>query len=205
VAEKGFTAFTPNFGVPSATYGVLVRNPNAATWVATTVYLDITLREHAGAVVGTDSIESISTFLPGATAALGGGMATDGTDVASMDVVIRRQGWETADAFGPAEITAGPATTRSFVGPEGTESRLQVTCTLTSTFPDAVTNLTVRVIYRDEQGAIIGGMETGADIDNIDLDIQPAVPTEVALLDLFPPPSGVPIAECHPNFESERR
>lgn len=208
VAEQGFSTYRPSFSEPVVSYGVVIRNPNPASWYVGFAYLKVTFLDVKGATIGADTVGSVHTVPPGGTAAWA---ATDlfgrfkGT--ASIRVDVTRTRWVRDTEVQAAAITAGPAVGRP-VAPDGTISihtRLAVTCDLTSTFPSPVSDMNVTLLFRDAGGTIIGGDVESADVDGVDLVVPPGGPTTVDLLAGSPPLSGVPVVDCVPNYSAPEK
>jgi hypothetical protein len=203
VLEQGFTAWPVEFLGNKVSYAVALRNPNPSTWVADRVLVTFTFRDATGAVVLIDDLGTVYTVLPGqTTAVVTNGLADDpATLPTSMEVAIVETDWVQAADVTPGAVTMGPAVTR----PEPDGDRypgLFVECDATSTYTSVLPSVAVHLVYRDAAGVIIGGSlnRVGADAGGL----PGAATTSLELFDYFPPPPGVPAAECYSSFVTPR-
>lgn len=158
VAESGFLGFQREFGdSPSASWAVLLHNPNSDHWIATDVRVNITFQRSTGEPVKTET-DSVAAILPGQTVAIAPlGGSTDVAGAEAVDVQARVSSWEEADqAIG--KFTASNVATR-----ERAYGGLQTNGTLTSSFTRDLQDILATAVYRDAAGRIIGGSSTFVD------------------------------------------
>lgn len=154
VAGHGFTQMPPDsIGNSYMSYGVVIKNPNLNEY-AEDVRVNITMLDAAGAVVNSES-DSIALILPGQEVAIGANTGAAG--VAKLDVQVLGEDW--SKQVGPV----GTFTT------EGVQTRpdqyfgYNTTGTIVSTFAKNLENVQATAIYRNAEGAIIGGQFTYVD------------------------------------------
>jgi len=155
VTAYGFTA-NAEFG--SATYAVVVANPNA-TWVPTFVNLSITFYDAAGTVLTTQD-EYLTAILPEGEAAVAGD-AFDAGEAAEMEVQISRlseSDWQEIDEgeAGRYQYDRVQTVREQFGG-------MKTTGLVLSEFESEQNNIRVNVVYYDSAGAIVGGAFTYVD------------------------------------------
>jgi hypothetical protein len=143
VVDSGFTVVDGN-----ASYGVVIRNPNAAGWVAEFVSVQITFFDATGPTK-TES-DTLRAVLPGQETAVGG-TAFDVDRAERMEVRLGSVSWETID-FPPGRFVVENVRTRDrdFGGH-------RTTGIISSEFVERQDLIRVVAIYRNADGEIIGG------------------------------------------------
>jgi len=153
LAGNGFTQLPPDsIGNAYVSYGVIVKNPSDD--IATRVSLNVAFYNDAGVVVKADN-PTIDVILPGQTAAYGETLEVAGAT--RMEVQALVGNWQTATTTTGAFTASGVSTTtRDYGG-------LQTNATLSSTFGKDLKEVVAVAIYRDANGAIVGGDRTFVD------------------------------------------
>jgi hypothetical protein len=153
VVESGFTAFPDDQG-GSASYGAIIRNPNEA-WAAVRMEVHVDFYDTADAFLAGQDV--VVTVLPGQTTAIGGQVQGAG-DASRMEVVL------------PDDLTAfqlRTMTSERFEADVVQTSRAGGQTTtigrLNSLFATAQTFVQLVAVYRDADGAIIGGAGGGVE------------------------------------------
>lgn len=157
------------------TFAAVVVNPNT-DWLAQGVQVDVQFIGQDGAPVATDNA-FIELVLPDQRVAVAA-LFFDAPTVPVVDVAVSLDvaRWQQVD-----EVEGG-FTTGEVVTSEAEYSGVRTTFTLRSGFADALTDVGVTAVYRDEAGAIIGGADTFVD------RLEPGTDTqlEIALLANIP-------------------
>ncbi len=153
ITGNGFTQLPPNsIGASYVSYGVVVQNPSSD--IATRVSLNVAFYNDAGVVVKADN-SSIDVILPGQTAAYGETVPAAGAT--RMEVQALVGSWQTPSGTTGAFTASGVSTTpRDYLG-------LQTNATLSSTFAKDLKEVVAVAIYKDGNGAIVGGDRTFVD------------------------------------------
>jgi hypothetical protein len=153
ITGNGFTQLPPDsIGASYVSYGVVVQNPSDD--IATRVSLNVAFYNDAGVVVKAES-PTIDVILPGQTAAYGESIQAAGAT--RMEVQALVGSWEPTTAATGAFTASGVSTTpRDYLG-------LQTNATLASTFAKDLKEVVAVAIYRDGNGAIVGGDRTFVD------------------------------------------
>jgi len=147
VLELGFTGIDGG----SVSYAVVLRNPNAQLWHARAMEVSIGFFDVAGALVG--SIDRFVTVVAGQTTASGGLAAVAG-EATRMSVTVSDapQGWSESAGV-PGDVVLTDILTRHDRDGTRTEGRAG------STFPAALRDVQVVVVYRDLAGRPVGGLD----------------------------------------------
>jgi hypothetical protein len=153
IAGNGFTELPPDsIGNSYLSYGVVVSNPSHD--IATRVSLNVAFYDANGTVVKADN-PSIDVIIPGQTAAYGDTIQAAGAT--RMEVQALVGDWQTPTTTPGGFTASGVSTTpRDYGG-------LQTNATLTSTFAKDLKEIVASAIYRDGNGAIVGGDHTYVD------------------------------------------
>lgn len=188
VADKGVSIVEDRFDPArrEGTFAAIVVNPNT-DWLAQGVQVDVQFIGEGGAAVGNDSA-FIELVLPGqkvAVAALFFDAPT--APVIDMTVTLDVARWQEVD-----QVEGGFATT-NVVTSEAEYSGVRTTFLLRSDFPEALTDVAVTAVYRNEFGFIIGGADTF--VDRLDPGVD--TPLEIALLANIPV-EQVAVTELYP-------
>ncbi|MCB1006831.1 MAG: hypothetical protein R2699_05160 [Acidimicrobiales bacterium] len=150
VVQTGVTQMPATGGLPdTATYAVVIRNPNEA-WTAAPVLLSVEFYNADGAVVGTDN-QRVPVVLPGFPAAAANTMAMAGVE--RMEVKALVDTWWPAN---PDKVWGTLAATDVVFSPPE-QSPARVTGQITSTWSQNMKNLRLVSVQFDEGGAIVGG------------------------------------------------
>ena len=147
VVESGFSAAPDDQG-GSASYGAVLRNPNA-TWAAVRMEVHIDFLDAGGGFINGQDV--VVTILPGQTTAIGGHASGAGS-AASVEIKPLND----AVAFQTRAPADGTIET-SDVETVSAGGQTTTTGSLASTFPTEQTFVPLVAIYRDEIGAIVGG------------------------------------------------
>jgi hypothetical protein len=119
----------------------------------------------------------------------------------AMRVEVVDTNWADGEYRAPGAITMGPATARPGTGPgSDLNAQVLVDCSASSTFLSKLSSFFVSVVHLDAQGRIIGGSSHNTDLDGDTLSVPGGGSADFTLEALFAPPSGVPAAECSPDF-----
>lgn len=177
VADKGVSIVEDRFDPArrEGTFAVVVVNPNT-DWLAQGIQLDVQFIGQDGAPVAGDNA-FIELVLPGqrvAVAALFFDAPT--APVVDMTVSLDVARWQQVD-----EVEGGFATSEVTTS-EAEYSGVRTTFLLRSEFPEALTDVGVTAVYRNEAGFIIGGADTFVDR----LEPGTDTPLEIALLANIP-------------------
>lgn len=151
VTDTGFTALPDDQG-GSASYAALIRNPNLA-WAAVRMGVHVDFYDATGAFLKGEDV--VVTVLPGQTTAIGG-QAHGAGSATRMEVVLP----DDLTAFLPRPLTserfeAEVLTTSRAGGQTSTIGRLESKFATEQSFVQLV------AVYRDPDGAIIGGAGGG--------------------------------------------
>jgi hypothetical protein len=202
VVDQGFSAYAVQYSGNVTSWGVKLRNPNTGNLYATGVSLRVTFTDATGAVVLVEEGPVTADVAPGQVIAFGSTDIRGATGLATaMHVEVVDTNWTDGEYRAAGQITMGPATARPGTGP-GSDLNTQVVvdCSASSTFLSKLSSFFVSVLYLDAQGRIIGGSNHNSDIDGETLSVPGGGNARFTLEALFAPPSGVPAAECSPNF-----
>lgn len=137
-----------------ATYGVLIRNPNAEGWVSQYIDVQITFFD-ANGPTSTES-DTISALLPGQTTGIGN-TAYDVGKPTRMEVRLGSSDWEEIDYTPGRFVTRNVQTKDDRYGGHTTKG------VISSEFEDRHELIEVTAIYRNAAGEIIGGDFTFVD------------------------------------------
>jgi hypothetical protein len=147
----GFTFFEGS--TDTISYGVVISNPNATTYAASFVDVNITFFGAGDVIVGSES-ETLRYILPGQKGAVGG--TSFPTGAATRMEVVADGDYEELD-FTAGEFTfSGLSTTRDSYS-------TSTVGTISSTFEEKQEFVEVVVIWRNASGAILGGDFTFVD------------------------------------------
>jgi hypothetical protein len=131
-----------------ASFAVLLSNPNAETWVAQSVDVQVTFFDDSGPLA--TETEYASYVLPGQTTAVVG-ESFDAGHPTRMEVRLGSVDWHDVDYHtGHFEIT-NVSTKKGQFGDWTTKG------TITSTFDERQENIEVFAVYRNSAGEVIGG------------------------------------------------
>lgn len=173
VADKGVSIVEDRFDPArrEGTFAAIVVNPNT-DWLAQGVQVDVQFIGEGGAPVGTDSA-FIELVLPGQKVAVAA-LFFDAPTAAVIDMTVTLDvaRWQEVD-----QVEGGFVTTE-VVTSEAEYSGVRTTFLLRSAFPEALTDVAVTAVYRNEFGFIIGGADTF--VDRLDPGVD--TPLEIALL-----------------------
>ncbi|MGK2928533.1 MAG: hypothetical protein ACSLFO_03050 [Acidimicrobiales bacterium] len=173
VADKGVSIVEDRFDPArrEGTFAAIVVNPNT-DWLAQGVQVDVQFIGEAGAPVGNDSA-FIELVLPGQKVAVAA-LFFDAPTAAVIDMTVTLDvaRWQEVD-----QVEGGFVTTE-VVTSEAEYSGVRTTFLLRSDFPEALTDVAVTAVYRNEFGFIIGGADTF--VDRLDPGVD--TPLEIALL-----------------------
>ena len=140
----GFTYFPGS--TPTASYGIVINNPNPNTWVGS-VSMNITFLGPDGSVVGSED-EYIWTALPGKMTGIGDTAFPD-SKVTKMEVTLDTE-WTEID-YEPGAFSFSKVKTTS--DQYSTETKGLIT----SSFSEKQDSVQVNAIYRNKSGRIVGG------------------------------------------------
>lgn len=203
IVDSGFTAYDVEFTGKVISYAIRLRNPNASSWIATSVRMHVTFDDPSGTTVYDDDLVIIYHVPPKATSAaggtaVGGDLSELATSPTVMNVEITDISWFSTDDVTPGAITMGPATVKP--GPPDTVDSVIVSCAARSTYASKVGSFSVNFVFLDAAGKIIGGNADNTTIDNEFLSIPGEAVSPLEFEELFSLPDGVPAAECYPSF-----
>jgi hypothetical protein len=128
-------------------FGIVVENPNTS-WAAGGTGVDITFLDGSGAQV-TSLGGLIGSLMPGRTAAIGA-YSPSAMGAESMEVELVEGEWAPTSAT-PAILSVSDVVTRTRGG------QMTTTGTITSTSDQPLDFVGITLIYRDDEGKIIGG------------------------------------------------
>ena len=173
VAEQGITVVEDRFDATrrEGTYAVLVDNPHD-DWLAQGVQVQVTFLGQDGQPLGTDQ-GFIEVVLPSQRVAVASLFFDAPSEpVVGMDIAIDVARWRRTEPFDGgfelADVVTGPA---EFSG-------VVTDFSITSTFDDDLTDVGVTAVYRNADGAVIGGSDTFLDL----LEPGVATPAQITLL-----------------------
>ena len=172
IADTGVTTVEDRFDDArrEGTFAVVLANPHD-DWLAQGVEVSVDLVAADGTVVDTRN-GFIDVVLPGQRAAFAGLLLDlpEAVDRLDVDVAVARwrQTGEIVGAFVTTDVVTEAA---EFTG-------VVTTLMLRSTFAEALSDVGVTTVYRDADGAVLGGYETF--VDRVDPDVD--IPVEVKLL-----------------------
>lgn len=156
VVETGFSLIDGN-----AEFAALFRNPNSATYIPTSIPVQITFFDAGGPTKTEEDYISLLTF--GQTAAVTGS-ANDAGDPTRMEVRLGTIRWQEVDyTTGSFEISDVKTKAQEFGG-------YKTTGVITSHFQNRHELVQLNAVYRNAAGEILGGDFTY--IDFIDPDQQ---------------------------------
>lgn len=177
VADKGVSIVEDRFDPArrEGTFAAVVVNPNT-DWLAQGVQVDVQFIGEDGAPVAGDNA-FIELVLPGQRVAVAA-LFFDAPTVPVVDMAVSLDvaRWQQVD-----EVEGGFATSE-VVTSEAEYSGVRTTFLLRSEFPEALTDVGVTAVYRNEAGFIIGGADTF--VDRLDPGVD--APLEIALLANIP-------------------
>ena len=156
VTEYGFSTWQGEFDDGARlSWAVVVDNPNpASSWIATRVDIRVSFFDGGGGVVTTTS-DTVALLVPGQRAAVVGSDSPFSNPdlglIESMEVRLGEPSWEQADGpLGAFEVSGVQVRTGQF-------GDSAVTGQVSSTFVDEIENAYATAVYRNADGAIVGG------------------------------------------------
>lgn len=156
IADSGYSTFTAYDDSTRASWAAVLTNPNDDLWLATSIDVTVTMLDDAGSVLASES-DSLAVLLPGQSGAVTGSTLDDVDGLADIRVQARVRNWEREDGpFGSFETSDVSVREDQFGGWTATG---QVASTFTEDFDDVYAT----AVFRDSDGAIIGGAFTFID------------------------------------------
>lgn len=156
VSEYGFSTWQGEFDDGARlSWAVIVDNPNPAnSWIATRLDIRVSFFDGGGGVVTTTS-DTVALLVPGQKAAVVGSDSPFSNPdlglIERMEVRLGEPSWEQADGPLGAFEVSGVQVRRGEYGDS------TVTGQVSSTFADEIEDAYATAVYRNADGAIVGG------------------------------------------------